>query len=213
MAVGLSRYRRIWRIHIAAGCALTVIGATAIAAAAAQPGGGGSAKDPLRLFAPMMPVFSHPRCSNCHGAVDVLAGVNHDQLEKSDVPLNDDGDMLSGQDGNAKCRECHDEDEQNSVWRLAPRSKTFAGKDVKSLCTELVDVNGLTDPARRADFLQHLTSDQLIGFAFEGRRGMVDNDQQQPPMDRPTFVNLARRWLDEGKARCSGVERHHDPDH
>ena len=32
---------------------------------------------------------------------------------------------------------------------------------------------------------------------------MVDNDQQPPSMDRPTFVNLARRWLQEGKARCS----------
>src|SRR6266851_396370 len=126
--VWLSRYRRIWRFHIAAGCALAVIGATAMATAAAQPAGGGSAKDPLRLFQPMMTVFSHPRCSNCHGAVDVLAGINHDQLEKSDVPFNEDGDMLPGQDGNDKCRECHDEDEQNSVWRLAPRSRCSPGK-------------------------------------------------------------------------------------
>ena len=148
-----------------------------MATAAAQPAGGGSAKDPFRLFQPMMTVFSHPRCSNCHGAVDILAGINHDQLEKSDVPLNEDGDMLAGQDGNDKCRECHDEDEKNSVWRLAPKSKIFAGKDVKSLCAELRDVNGLTDAPNRADFLQHVSNDQLIGFGFEGKRGMVDNDQ------------------------------------
>src|SRR5712691_2790655 len=141
----LRRYRWIWRVHVAAGCALAVIGGTAMAAAAAQPAGGGSAKDPLKLFEPMMTVFSHPRCSNCHGAVDVLAGINHDELEKSDVPLNEDGDMLPGQDGNDKCRDCHDEDEKNSVWRLAPKSKIFAGLDVKSLCAELRDVNGLTE--------------------------------------------------------------------
>src|SRR5207302_9142515 len=41
--VWLSRYRRIWRMHIAAGCALAVIGATAAAVAAAQPGTSSSA--------------------------------------------------------------------------------------------------------------------------------------------------------------------------
>jgi hypothetical protein len=193
-------------VYLAAGLALVLCSATALGAAAAQPGGG--AKDPLKLFEPMMPVFSDVRCSNCHGGVDVFSDERHGggALKKDEVPLKD-GDMLPGQDGNDACTGCHDEDAENSVWRLAPQRMSFVGKDTLALCKQLRQENGLTtqDPEAFAAFLRHLSGDQLIGFAFEGYRAQTANipdDAQAPQMDRPTFVNLARRWLQDGKARC-----------
>jgi len=127
-------------------------------------------------------------------------------LDKSEVPLKD-GDMLPGQQGNDACTGCHDEDAANSVWRLAPQRMSFVGKDALALCKQIRKENGLTtgDPAAFDAFLRHLGNDPLIGFAFEGYRGQTANmpdDAQAPPTERGPFIELAKRWLQEGKARC-----------
>lgn len=177
-----------------------VLGTTAIGAAA-QPAGGGGTKDPLKLFEPMYPVFSSPRCANCHGGVDPIQGINHDTIEGVQL---DAGNMLPGQDGNSACLECHDENADTSVWRLAPSQLSFVGKDPLKLCQQIRGDNGLQDLDAQsvATFLNHLSGDQLIGMGFEGKRAMTENDAEPPPMDRATFVSLARRWIQEGKARC-----------
>ena len=77
------------RSHTALGLALVLAGLGAIGVAA-QPVGGTT--ESLALFAEMMPVLSHPRCTNCHGGVDVTNGTNHGGGEVSDVPLNPQGD-------------------------------------------------------------------------------------------------------------------------
>lgn len=189
------------RIHLAIGCTLIAAGVMGVGVAAAQPAGGG-AKDPLKLFEPIYPVFTSARCANCHGAVDPINGINHDKIEE--VPL-DAGNMLPGRDGNSQCLECHDESADTSVWRLAPSQLSFGDKAPLELCRQVRDDNGLRDgdAARFQEFINHLSGDQLIGFAFEGRRAMVDNDPQPPPMTRAQFVSFAQRWLQEGKAKCS----------
>src|SRR5207244_2469446 len=58
------------------------------------------------------------------------------------------------------------------------------------------------DQSNKDRFIDHLATDQLIGFAFEGRRGMLENSPIPPPMTRPQFIAAAQRWLDEGHARC-----------
>jgi hypothetical protein len=45
-------------LALAAGAVLTAIGAAAQTA---------DSSDPIELFSKLMPVFSHPRCANCHG--------------------------------------------------------------------------------------------------------------------------------------------------
>jgi hypothetical protein len=188
-------------VHLVVACALMLAGISTVSIAAAQPAGGGSAKDPLKLFEPMYPVFESARCVNCHGVVDPIAGINHDKIEG--VPL-DVGNMLPGQDGNSACLECHDENAQNSVWRLAPSELSFANKSPLELCKQIRADNGLQSGGAQsfAMFLNHLSNDQLIGMAFEGKRAMTENDPSPPPMDRGQFVSFARRWLQEGKAEC-----------
>ncbi len=178
----------------------------------------GAVSDPLQLFEPMMPVLTHERCSNCHGGVDVFSDQSHGggALPKNEVPLDNKGDMLPGDQGNATCTKsaCHDEDASNSVWRLAPKRMSFVGKDALTLCKQMREENGLAtgDPAAIDAFKRHIENDQLIGFAFEGYRAQLDNmpdpakdqadDAEPPPMDREAFLKLAARWVDEGKARC-----------
>jgi hypothetical protein len=228
---GSGGVRRVLRAQVAVGCALALMGASAIGVGAAQSNGvlaarggasilaqGGAVQDPLQLFEPMMPVLTHERCSNCHGGVDVFSDQSHGggALEKSEVPLNGKGDMLPGQDGNTTCTKsgCHDENAANSVWRLAPKQMSFVGKDALTLCKQMRQENGLAtgDPAAFDAFKRHIENDQLIGFAFEGYRAQLDNmpdpatgqkdDAEPPPMQRPEFLQLASRWLDEGHARC-----------
>src|SRR5260221_10103713 len=67
--------------------------------------------DPLAKFAKLMPVFSHDRCANCHGAVDPFTGFDHEggQLDAAlAAPLRgSDGDQLLGTDFNGPCTKCH----------------------------------------------------------------------------------------------------------
>src|ERR1700694_1435431 len=63
--------------------------------------------DPLALFAEMMPVFSSPRCVNCHGGTDPSTkpdGLNHGGGQV-DVPKDSVGNMNF--DSTGACRECH----------------------------------------------------------------------------------------------------------
>ena len=59
---------------ILAGAMAPAVSRTSGPSAQAQTTG---ADDPLRLFSRMVPVFTHPRCVNCHGATDPVSGTNH----------------------------------------------------------------------------------------------------------------------------------------
>ncbi len=206
LALGYAR-----RLHVALGLALALAGVGAIGVAA-QPVGG--ATESLELFAEMMPVLSHPRCTNCHGGVTVMDGVldgqKHGGGEVSDVPLNPQGDMLPGTQSNEQCLECHDEAPPNGqpqVWRLAPRHMSLVGKDTVTLCQQMRTLNGLGASAQAANerFIDHLGGDQLIGFAFEGRRGgamLPEHSPEPPPMTQLEFVAAASRWINAGQAKC-----------
>ena len=232
------------RLPTAIGLVLMLAGASSLGAAAAEPSlgvsnasrvsvtaaqAGGGSRDPLRLFSAMMPVFSSPRCVNCHGGVNVHTGDGHEAGE-IDVDLDSTGDMRPGAQGNQICLNCHDEGASvatnddgtaatnpdgtttlNGPWRLAPGVMSFVGKDALTLCKQMRETNALTeeDPIAFAAFIRHLSTDPLIGFAFEGLRGITPSSPEgpvtaeKPPMDRPTFVQLAQRWLSEGKAKCT----------
>lgn len=186
------------------GLVLMLSGVGAFGVAWAQPAPAGQ---PLKLFEAMMPTLSHPRCANCHGGTNALTGDNHPGGEVSDVPVDENGDMFPGMRSNAQCIECHDEPPpgaQPQVWRLAPKRISFNGKDAPTLCNQMRSINGLAaeDQAMKEKFIDHLATDQLIGFAFEGRRGMLENSPSPPPMTLPQFIAAAERWLDEGHARC-----------
>ena len=47
-----------------AGCLGAIVAAFAVAQQAPAP------SDPIELFTKLMPVFGHPRCTNCHGGMN-----------------------------------------------------------------------------------------------------------------------------------------------
>jgi hypothetical protein len=57
--------------------------------------------------------------------------------------------------------------------------------------------------------LEHVTTDPLIGFAFEGRRAIdaqspfAPVDAEPPPIDRAAFAALLTRWITEAAMACS----------
>src|SRR4030081_260021 len=69
-----------------------VAGGTLGVAAPAEQGAGGEA---LAMFGEMMPVFSSPRCANCHGGVNPVSGTNHEPGPVADSTRLSNGDMGS----------------------------------------------------------------------------------------------------------------------
>jgi hypothetical protein len=164
--------------------------------------------DPLALFAELMPVFSSPRCTNCHGGTNPQTNLNH-VGGQVDVQMDSIGNM--NRDTNGACLECHTAPAAKSGdWHLAPVPKAFVNKDTLAMCRQLRFFNTLNDPARRAVFIEHLHNDPLIGLAFVGRGGIDDNSPfadevsaDPPPMTYREFLAAAQRWVDDGEAACS----------
>src|ERR1044071_6447563 len=71
--------------------------------------------DPLTLFAKMMPVLSHDRCVNCHGATDPYQGDFHPGAVARSTP----------------CINCHT---ASPAWMLASTAMSFFKKSTRQLC-------------------------------------------------------------------------------
>ena len=69
-------------------------------------------EDPLTLFAKMMPVLSHDRCVNCHGATNPFTGDFHP------------GSVSR----TAVCSRCHT---ANPKWNIAPTGMEFYRKTTR----------------------------------------------------------------------------------
>jgi hypothetical protein len=168
------------------------------------------AQDPLALFSAMMPVFSSPRCVNCHGGVDPTSDEQHEG-GKVDVVLDANGDMHHCCDQLQKdntCTECHTD--ASSHWRTAPKGFNFVNKDALTLCRQIRSTNqlGTGGEDAAASFIRHLSGDELIGLAFEGRGAIGETSAfapitpAPPPMSREDFVGAAQTWLNAGHALC-----------
>ncbi len=166
-------------------------------------------ENPFAMFAALMPVFSSPRCVNCHGGTNPATNTNH-KGGQQDIVLNHDDEMVN----NDECVLCHNAPEARP-WRLAPKIASFAGKDAKQLCRQLRSGPGRFDLRAafdRADLQEHLQTDELIGVAFIGQKGIgrgsafwEDTTTEPPPMTRARFVALARHWLEDGLGACNNA--------
>ena len=160
-------------------------------------------QDPLALFSAMMPVFSSPRCVNCHGGTNPQTELNHEGGQV-DVPVNEAGDMKF--DPTGACLECHTAAPPS--WRLAPAHMSFVGRDAVTLCRQLRTINGLADPAMRTKFVDHLGGDLLIEQAFIGKGAIGDDSAfapiapDPPSMNQADFVGAAQTWVSAGQALC-----------
>jgi len=204
---------RLVRIGVGLVSLLLAVGSISAGVAGAQ-----SAKDPLELFAPLYPVFSDDRCANCHGGVNVVTGEDHPGGPVN-VKLQNDGSMCCDNKVGIVCATCHDEGAETdpetgavtgTPWKLPQQRHSFVGKDLKAMCVSVRDNNGLNqgDKAQWNAFFSHLESDELIGFAFEGKRGITDKSPEgpvsaePPPMSREEFLQKVDAWLRQGDARC-----------
>jgi hypothetical protein len=190
----------------ALGAALVMVGLGTLGvgtASGAAPARQDDQQDPLALFSAMMPVFSSPRCVNCHGGTNPQTELNHEGGQV-DVPVNEAGDMKF--DPTGACLECHTAAPPS--WRLAPAHMSFVGKDAVTLCRQLRTINGLADPAKRDAFASHLGGDLLIEQAFIGQGAIGDDSAfapiapEPPAMNQADFVGAAQTWLGAGDALC-----------
>ena len=142
-----------------------------------------NSSDPLSLFAKMMPVFTHPRCANCHGNTDPSLNLNHGGGQV------DPGE--SCMDGG-----CHVD---ASDWKLA--SNGFVSQTAEQLCQFVSRVVLPAHPPEPVGFIRHLRDDELIKLAFVGRMGGAGGPAP-PGMTHTEFLTAAQAWLDDGLGAC-----------
>ncbi len=153
-----------------------------------------TSSDPLELFGKLMPVFTHPRCANCHGAVD---------------PHADSGPLANSHDGGivpqgGSCAEggCHTDDiHPQTRWKTALPSHNFNGRTAKQLCDMQSGVADTMNARTPDGYFHHLHTDYLIELAFMGESGGASSNAEPPPMGKDKFLQAARAWLDLG-AKC-----------
>lgn len=141
--------------------------------------------DPLTLFSRLMPVLSHERCANCHGATNPYRGEFHPGA----VPRTSD------------CTGCHTASQK---WNTAPPAMAFYQKSTRALCQHFA----LLNPPGSNNVEVHVQTDELIGLAFIGRRGNAVTPEftQTPPMAKAQFLQALRTWVRDGGAACSAWE-------
>ena len=181
------------------------------------------------FWTPMMTVLTHDRCYNCHTLTNPRIGANHgggeldfpDQFAcigchtanttvvegRCELFGNTGEGTVSPRDGpTRKNAPCMTEGKNmirvptGPVWnRLGPPFSMDAGE----MC-EMVKMNKTPD-----ELVEHVQTDALIAFAFEGNKAIDDQSPQSPveveppPLTKPEFVNLLTRWITEAAMACS----------
>ena len=170
----------------------------------------------IQKFSELMPVFTHPRCINCHGALNPFAantthvggriGLKFEERTVRDNILGRDVTVIEPEDQLTLrlCQDCHSE---APAWSPPPPQKWFVGKNTVQLCEQLKDQsNNDTD-----SFLSHIEHDSLdlIPAAFRGTRGLDENGRgifeqdtgkefrpEPPPVSHEMFIARAKAWLE-----------------
>ncbi len=149
----------------------------------------------------MLPVIFHPRCVNCHGAVNPyvdpqigrhLGGQMTDSITGEPLP-------------DSSCQDCHGE---LPGWQVPGQAMLFVGKNPKELCVQFKQFA----PGGGSQFVEHVEHEpglpQFIKTAFLGTRALntlgevVYEDQmgvppvpEKPPLDHGALVGLAKDWV------------------
>jgi hypothetical protein len=170
--------------------ALALSSILATASVHASHPGRQAAPTPMELFAKLLPVIRHDRCSNCHGDVNPTTGRDHmgGEIDPARTP----------------CQKCH-----MKGWSLPGESHFFPPKTDREVCGLFSDF--AAKQGHRLFITNHLRGDELIVAAFAGRMGGVGdmggfrdstNEPEPPPMNQDAFITLAEDWLNRGQAAC-----------
>ena len=200
---------------LAIGLLLTGNAASVVAdaqARAALPGAGQGASDVDELFDKIYPVFSHPRCANCHGIVVEPPG-DDNSVTKESHPAAEKDDPEQGAD----CGSCHDATKDiEKAWGLAPPHLRWAGRDADAVCAmQASEVRRRNTKAggkaadRAGSYLHHLNHDVLITQAWDGHAGGAlgaTETRPAPSLGRTEFLDAAAKWVDAGApCRTTGL--------
>jgi hypothetical protein len=183
----------------------------------------------LTFWTPMMTVLTHDRCYNCHTLTNPRIGKDHgggeldfpDQFAcigchtantkvvegRCELFGNTGEGTVSPRDGPTKQNAPCMTEGQNMirvptgpVWnRLGPPFSM----DASEMC-EMVKMNRTPE-----QLVEHVQTDALIAFAFEGNKAIdlqspqSPVDVEPPPLTKPEFVDLLTRWITEAAMACS----------
>ena len=151
-------------------------------------------------FLAAAPVFTHPRCQNCHpaGEAPLQGDDSHPHAQSVKRGLHGKGKY------GMKCDACHQLTNLPGVhmppgapnWRLPPPNMrmVFVGKTPSELCSQL------KDPSRNGgktidQIIEHVTSDKLVGWGWN-----PGEDRTTPPLSRPEFAAKMQEWARNGAA-------------
>jgi hypothetical protein len=144
-------------------------------------------------------VLTHPRCLNCHTAVDHPKQGDDRHRHLQYVLRAADGRGAPGM----RCATCH-RDANNAAsgvpgapnWHLAPLSMSWENKDGAALCRALLDRkrNGNRSVG---ELVQHVANDALVDWAWA-----PGADRNPVPIPKQEFIALLKRWADAG-APCA----------
>ncbi len=152
----------------------------------------------VKDFAELLPVFRHPRCINCHGALDLLSDKHPGKDQISDIDPND-RDKFFGE-----CQTCHD---GLAGWRTPGEPMFFTGKDDEELCLQMKRFEKTGESFVQHIFNDHgVVADQFIAAGFTGDRalgeqGLKDNGlvAEPPPGTQADLTAKAQKWADDLK--------------
>lgn len=151
----------------------------------------------VKDFAAMLPVFRHPRCTNCHGGLDPMSDRHpgKDQLDPDITLMSDRAAFLE------QCQTCHD---GLAGWMVPPTPALFfVGKGDEDLCKQMKQFER-TGP----DFVEHIENDhhgiQFIAAGFAGDRALGAQGLQDyrlvaepPPGTQAQMTQQAQKWVDD----------------
>jgi hypothetical protein len=155
----------------------------------------------------------HPRCANCHGAMNVYEeNTAHPGGAMVDVETDVFGETQTIPLGAESCVMCHNM--ANGLWvqRANPTSEIqWAGLSDRELWLRLQTTRIISDAATRTSepstgslLLSHVEHDALIDFAFRGNRAMDGDsyvasfglpDIDPPPLSKAEFTGYLRDWI------------------
>ena len=152
----------------------------------------------VNAFQAMMPAFSHPRCTNCHGGIDVYApsaeeahGGGQQDMKKVIDSTDFKGGLgpvhVTEERDPSQCAACHD---AVHGWTQPDPGQniSFAGRTPSQICQQIKHADSPTA------FASHVAQDVLVRAGFEGKRGQSDLTPKPPPMTLAEFQVRAAAW-------------------
>jgi hypothetical protein len=164
-----------------------------------------SRADGLAAWEEVRSVLVHPRCINCHTAVDYPQQGDARRRHFANVVRGTEGSGVPG----LQCATCHQESNADSTgvpgsenWHLAPLSMAWQDRNDQPLSSAAM-CRAVTDRRKNHDMdgsalLKHNAEDKLVGWGWAPGRDITGTPRSLPPLSRAAFAHATRRWVDAG---------------